>query len=69
MNTLAQMKQARDNIAMALLNATANPRPKYNIEGQEVEFVPYIQMLLDAMTAINTLILTFEPYELKSVMS
>lgn len=67
MSDLENLKVALSNLVAALLTATTPPLAiSYSIEGQSVSYGDYIRMLTEAIKALHELIVSFEPYELRS---
>lgn len=53
MATAAQnLDQAIANITLQLANVTANPKPSYNVDGEQVQWTEYQQMLQDKLNAL-----------------
>jgi len=46
----------RDQIAARLVEITANPKPSYNVNGQQVSWTEYQKMLFDQLGKVNELI-------------
>ena len=67
MDLATTLATAQANLAAKLLEATANPRPTYSVEGQSVSYGDYLRMIQDAMKAINEMATALVPYEVKSV--
>lgn len=57
------LETSRDNIAAALADATANPKPNYSVDGQSVSWGDYLESLQRALDGINSKIAAGEPYE------
>ena len=65
---LAKLQEARDNILSLIVSITTNPKPTYNIDGQEVKWAEYLDMLRKNLAAIEDMINDKEgPYELETV--
>lgn len=50
---LAALEQARINLALAIKDATLNPRPEYEIDGQRFLWGDYLQSLNSQLEAID----------------
>lgn len=67
--TIAEtLVEARANLLSNLLTWTVNPKPTYSIEGQSMSYGEFLKMLTEGITAINELLVKFDPFEFKSVM-
>lgn len=64
----ANIKIALQQTMNSILIATASPKPSYTIEGQTVSYGDFIKMLIDSLTQLTTLLLSYEPFELHSVI-
>lgn len=65
---LAKLTEARDNILELIVKVTINPKPTYNIDGQEVKWAEYLDTLRKNLAAIEDLINDKEgPYELETI--
>jgi hypothetical protein len=54
----------RSNLLTAIADATANPKPNYNINGQQVNHADYLRDLLARVNDVNNLISTIGgPFE------
>jgi hypothetical protein len=54
----------RSNLLTAIATATANPKPNYNINGQQVSHADYLRDLLARVNDVNNLISTIGgPFE------
>jgi hypothetical protein len=54
----------RSNLLTAISEATANPKPNYNINGQQVNHADYLRDLLARVNDVNNLISTIGgPFE------
>lgn len=51
--TTTSLKTSRDNLLAKIETLTANPKPSYKIDGQEVDHAGYLQSLLDALSKIE----------------
>lgn len=57
------LETARDNLAAALVEATANPKPNYTVDGQSVSWGDYLDSLQKSLDGINAKIAAGEPFE------
>lgn len=54
----------RSNLLAAIADATANPKPNYNINGQQVSHADYLRDLFARVADVNNLISTIGgPFE------
>ncbi len=66
---LAALVLAHSNLCAKILEMSLNPRPNYNIDGQEVSHGDFLKQLLDARKALRDQIGEDEgPYEIESQM-
>lgn len=67
-----QLREARTNLLTKLVEWSVCPTAttSYTIEGQSesISYGDYLKMLTEGIIAINDLLNTFDPYELRSVM-
>ena len=63
--TLENLQTTKSNIAALLVELTTNPKPTYSIDGQVVSWSEYFQMLTGQMKALNELINSEEPAEVR----
>lgn len=61
--TLATIKA---NILAQLEDISANPKPNYSIDGQQVSWQSHFDSLMNALDRINAQINAAEPYEIVS---
>lgn len=61
--TLATIK---NNILAQLEDISANPKPNYSIDGQQVSWQSHFDSLMNALDRINSQINAAEPYEIVS---
>lgn len=61
--TIDDLKETRDNILELMKAVTSKPKPTYNIDGQNVEWKEYMEMLTEQFKNINSLIVTLDPFE------
>ncbi|MBX3380899.1 MAG: hypothetical protein KF805_12475 [Phycisphaeraceae bacterium] len=47
------LAQIETNLLAAIENVTANPKPNYNIDGQQVSHADHLKTLLDALDQIQ----------------
>jgi hypothetical protein len=47
------LKTSRDNLLAKIQSVTADPKPSYKIDGQDVDHAGYLQSLLDALKKIE----------------
>lgn len=66
MDIAAELQTALESLTTAYVEACANPKPTYSIDGQSVSWTEYLKMLLDGMKATAELLGTFDPVELRS---
>lgn len=68
MATYAQnLETARNNVAAALAEITANPKPDYSVDGESYSWASYFQMLTTQLEALNKqLAAASGPYEVRS---
>lgn len=59
---LENLTTARDSAATALAEILAKPKPKYQIDGESVDWGDYVQMLSLSIDALNTKIQQAQPY-------
>lgn len=57
---------ARDNIAAALADMTANPKPDYMVDGQRVLWAGLFESYMNQLAALNKAIDADSPQELTS---
>lgn len=50
------LTSARDNIAARLAAITADQKPSYNIDGQEISWTEYQRMLIEGLSRLQRLI-------------
>lgn len=62
-NYIENLTTARDNFAAKLAEASANPKPTYNIDGQSVSWTEYYKFLSDQVESLNQKISQGEPFE------
>ena len=61
---LDKLYLSRDNLIQQKLDLTLNPKPTYNIDGQQIEWTAYLKYLDNALTDIMKIIQVYEgPYE------
>lgn len=51
--TTTSLKTSRDNLLAKIESVTANPKPSYKIDGQDVDHAGYLQSLIDALRKIE----------------
>jgi hypothetical protein len=61
---LADLVATRDNIAIQLADLTANPKPTYSIDGQEVDWDTHFRTLSERLESLNRAIQAAEPFEI-----
>ncbi len=66
MSDLANLKTIRSNLISELATESANPKPSYNIDGQQVDWSGYRASLVAELREINSQIVDTEPYEIHS---
>ena len=59
---IADLQTAASNYAEALLADSINPKPDYQIDGQNVSRVAWRKSMLDSIRDINILINQLQPY-------
>ena len=64
---VANLKTARYTLSTKVLEACQNPRPSYNVEGQDFDFKDYLKMLLDGIKMLLELISSMEPFNISSM--
>lgn len=65
---LAKLYEARDNLVNIKIQITTNPKPSYNIDGQEVKWGEYLKQIDDALMRTNAAINDAEgPFEEETV--
>jgi hypothetical protein len=40
------------NVALQIVNVTANPKPSYNVDGEQVQWTEYLEMLQSQLNAL-----------------
>jgi DNA-binding ferritin-like protein len=58
---MENLETARDQCAERLVEITASPKPSYNVNGQQVSWTAYQQMLTKQISELNSLIAQGEP--------
>jgi hypothetical protein len=53
---VTNLEQARLQVSQRLRQITAEPKPSYNINGQQISWNEYHKMLLDSLKALNAAI-------------
>lgn len=64
---LENLTTARDNIAARLAEITANKKPSYNVDGQEIKWTEYFVGLTNQLNALTTAINGTAIYEEESI--
>ena len=60
----ATLENIRENILIRIREVTANPKPNYSIDGQQVSWQGYLDSLMRALREIDEQIqLNQDPYE------
>ena len=62
-----QLATIKEQILQNLADVTANPKPSYNIDGQQIGWTDYQRLLLEQLEKINIQIATYLPWEQHSV--
>jgi hypothetical protein len=57
------LAQVKTNLTAALLTISASPKPSYNIDGQQISWTEYMQMLLDQIKAVDAKLAAVSPEE------
>lgn len=57
---VAKLREARDNLVNQKLDLTANPKPSYNIDGQEFKWKEYMEYLDTALANIEQQIRAYD---------
>ncbi len=63
---LTDLLSARDNIARQLADLTAQPKPSYQIDGQQVSWDEHFRTLCAELERLNYVLQTSEPFEFHS---
>lgn len=63
MSAETDLQTASDNIARLIKELTENPKPNYNIDGQQVDWADYLDTLLKSKAKVDALIAKASPYE------
>jgi hypothetical protein len=58
---LSQKYRIRDNLLSLIEGITVNPKPNYNIDGQEVLWADYLKLLNSSLDAIEKSIQELSP--------
>lgn len=53
MSDLTDLQTTKSQIIARLKEATASPKPSYNVDGQAVSWIAYQHMLLDALERVE----------------
>jgi hypothetical protein len=53
---LANLQAAQQNISALIADITANPKPTYNVDGQNVDWTTYLSTLIEKSKNLNELI-------------
>jgi hypothetical protein len=64
---VAFLQEVQLNYLNALAIESANPKPTYSLDGQNVSWDEYRASLLKTIEGINALIVMFDPREIRSV--
>lgn len=66
---LASLMASRDNVIALIQTVTTKPRPSYSIDGQNVKWSEYFEMLTKQLDVLMKLIQAYdEPYETTSTI-
>lgn len=52
-SNLTLLQTALANVSQQLVNMTANPKPNYNIDGQQVSWADLLKTLLDSQKTLQ----------------
>ena len=66
MSEAATLATIKANILAQLQDLSANPKPNYNIDGQQVSWQSHFDSLMLSLERINMQINSSEPYEIVS---
>jgi ACT domain-containing protein len=66
MSDLTALATIKNNILAQLQDISANPKPNYSIDGQQVSWQSHFDSLMNALERINAQINAAEPYEIVS---
>jgi ACT domain-containing protein len=66
MSDLTALATIKNNILAQLQDISANPKPNYSIDGQQVSWQSHFDSLMNALNQINAQINAAEPYEIVS---
>lgn len=58
-----QLQTIRENILARIQEITEQPKPNYNIDGQQVSWQSYFDSLINSLDAIDSRIQSSEPFE------
>jgi hypothetical protein len=64
MADIDRLKTIKTQVLALLEDLTVNPKPSYNLDGQEVSWMEYQKMLFARLEGLNELIAADEPFEL-----
>lgn len=62
----AQLATIKSQVLALLVDLTANPKPSYNIDGQQILWADYYAKLTDRLEKINKLIASDTIFEVHS---
>ncbi len=63
---IENLKTIKSNILASVVEYTANPKPSYILDGQEVEWTEWFEAMMQRVKEIDELIAAEEPYEIMS---
>jgi ACT domain-containing protein len=66
MSDLTALATIKNNILAQLQDISANPKPNYSIDGQQVSWQSHFDSLMNALNQINSQINAAEPFEIVS---
>jgi hypothetical protein len=66
MDDLTQLRLVRSNLLAQLVEWSNKPPISYTIEGQTVSYAGIFKDLKESLESVNSLILMFDPYEIRT---
>lgn len=66
MSDLTQVRTIKSQTLALLADLTANPRPSYTVDGQQVAWSEYLRQLLDTVDWCDRRLRSEEPAEVQS---
>ena len=66
MAMIDDLNTAKQQLLDRIIEITAEPKPNYSIDGQNISWASYLQTLLDGINKLDIEINALEPFEIQS---